>query len=361
MATYWTSKHGTKIDVTGLDAKTLAEVKKLADSKYGTKAAEIAKTYQTKNNVASSVNKPGTSTTGSNKTLPNSPASNTVGKTDFSDPNSVAKTDVQLKKDVATGDTVRANPNEIGPGYKKTVTYGPDGQPTVETELTGPNKELDDSQKKTGTIGSQVAGNLIGDVGSYDPNSVDSKYAIPTVDSAYQSRYQQAAYDAMTRNLEKRYQQSKEEKAQELINQGIPMGSPQFNARMQSEVEDVFNEQRQAAENNSYASGLNAANTNFGMGLQANQAAMNNYNTSFGNKVAWGGALNNMASPTQANTQPFQAAQTQPTDVTGIHGTTVGANMTQKQIDAQKEIARINAAKRNTGGQKPDNSPGVDL
>jgi len=296
--------------------------------------------------------------------LPENPRGETIEKTDFTKPKDVAETDVKIKKDIAVEDTRRANPNEVSDFGQKTVTYDPvTGQPTVTTKLVGENKALVEGQQKTGTIGTQVAGNLISNVGSYDPSGVNSQYAIPQVNDAYMQRYQQAAYDATTRNLEKRYAQEKEQKAQELVNRGIPQGSPQFQAEMNRDVEDRFNEQRQAAENNSYAGGLNAGQANFGMGLQANQAANQNYNTSFGNKVAWGSQLNNIAQGQQAPNQAYTSAQTQGTDIAGIHNTTVGAKTAEEQIRAQKEIARINASKRNSGGggSGQSNQPAVDL
>lgn len=42
----WVSKYGTKIDLTGLNSKQAKEIQALANSKYGTKATQLAKKYR---------------------------------------------------------------------------------------------------------------------------------------------------------------------------------------------------------------------------------------------------------------------------------------------------------------------------
>lgn len=289
------------------------------------------------------------------KTLPNTPVSNTAAKTNFADPNSVAASDVKIKQEIAEQDTIRQNPNFNSDFGSSTTTYDPvTGQPTVTSKLTGSNKALVEGQQEAGTIGARVAGNLVGNVGSYDPNTVNDKYGIPQVNDQYMQRYQDAAYKSLTRNLEKQYAQTKEQKAQELVNRGVPQGSKQFQDEMNRDVEDRFAEQRLAAENQSYSAGLGAGKSYFDMGLGANKQANENYNTSFGNRVAWGGQLNTMAQGQAAPGQQFQGAQTQGTDVGGIYGT-----KTAQQIAAEQNRARMRAA--GGGGAGQGNQPAVDL
>lgn len=73
-AQYWTSKHGTKIDISGLDAATLKKVKDLANQKYGTKATEIANSYR-------KANPPKAATTTTNTTTNNTANTDTTANT----------------------------------------------------------------------------------------------------------------------------------------------------------------------------------------------------------------------------------------------------------------------------------------
>lgn len=272
----------------------------------------------------------------------------------FNNPNSVAGGSQNLNNAVAQENTMRSNANEVGPYGSKNVTYDAQGRPTVTTELTGANKDLYEGQTKAGSMGAQVSQGLLQNF-NYDPNSVNSQYAIPQVNDQYMQRYQNAAYNSLTRNLEKSYARDKEQKAQDLVNRGIPQGSKQFQDEMNMDVENRYNDQRLAAENQSYSAGLGAGQANFGMGLQANQAANQNYNTSFGNRVAWGGQLNNMAQARDVNGQPFQAAQANAADVGGIYGTNSAAKIAAEQA----RIARMRAAGGGGGGGSSD--PAVDL
>ena len=290
----------------------------------------------------------------SNKTLPNTAISNTASKVNFQDPNSVAAADAKIKAETAREDTVRQNPNFRSDFGESQVTYDENGQPTVTSRLTGTNKALVEGQQEAGTIGARVAGGLVSGVGAYDPNSVDQKYGIPQVNDQYMQKYQNAAYNSLTRNLEKQYAQSKEQKAQELVNRGIPQGSKQFQDEMNRDVEDRFAEQRLAAENQSYSAGLGAGKSYFDMGLGANKQAMENYNQGFGNRVAWGGQLNTMAQGQAAPGQQFQGTQTQGTDIGGIYGTD-----TAKRIADAQNRARMRAG--GGGGGQPSNQPAVDL
>lgn len=374
MAQFWTSKHGTKIDITGLDAKTLAEVKRLADSKYGTKAAEIANSYRKKaggTTSSGSSNKPATTkdinpypTQGDVK---NNPANdiarttNTAGtiasNTDFNNINSVAGGQQTINNATAVNNTIRSNPNEVNPYGEKTVTYDANGKPTVTTRLTGGNEQLYNAQTSAGTLGSQVAGGLLQNF-NYDPNSVNQKYGIPEVNQDYIQKYQDAAYNSLTRNLEKNYARDKEQKAQDLVNRGIPQGSQQFQDEMNKDVENRYAEQRLAAENQAYSAGLGASQTTFGMGLQANQQANQNYNTSFGNRVAWGNQLNNMSAVRDVNGQPFQAAQTNAANLEGLYGTAVSKKIAEQQIAESKRRAAAGGAGAGAGAS---NQPAVDL
>jgi hypothetical protein len=290
---------------------------------------------------------------GTKKTLPNTTVSNTAGKVNFSDPNSVASSDIKIKQEIANQDTIRANPNEISDFGEKTVTYDPvTGQPTITSRLTGTNKELVEGQQRSGSLGAQVAGNLIGNVGSYDPNSLNEKYGIPQVNDQYMQRYQDAAYNQLTRRLEQSYAKDKEAKAQELVNRGIPQGSQQFQDEMNRDVENRYADERSAAANQAYSAGLGAGKSYFDMGLSANQQANQNYNEGFGNRVLWGGQLNKMAEGQNAPGQEFQSAQTGQTDLGGIYGT-----RTAEQV--AREQARRRAA--GGGGAQPSNQPAVDL
>ncbi len=347
----WTSKFGTKIDLSGLDAKTIAEVKRLADSKYGTKAAALADSTRKKT---------GGKTTPTTKPTPAQGLSDIAANTNFKDPNSVAAGQTEMNTGVATFNTRTANPNEVGPYGSKNITYDAEGRPTVTTELSGPNKALFEGQSQAGTLGSQVASGLLGNF-NYDPSSVDAKYGIPEVNQDYINRYQDAAYNALTRRLEQSYGKDKEAKAQELVNRGIPQGSQQFQDEMNRDIENRYADARESAANQAYSSGLGAAQTYSTMGLQANQQAMNNYNTMFGNRAGWANQLNNMAQVQNPNFQPFQGSQAQAANLEGIYGTESARRIQEEQNRIARSRAAGGGGGGGGGGQPASGQPTIDL
>lgn len=252
-----------------------------------------------------------------------------VPKVDYSNPNSVAEGQAKINQTIAKEDTRLANPNEVTDYGSKTVTYDANGNPTITTSLSGANKNLYEQQQETGTLGSQIAGNLLGNF-NYNPNGVDTAY-------------QDAAYSGLTRGLEDRYGRDKESKAQELVNRGIPQGSPQFQQEM-DQLEQSYDQMRSSAQSQAYTQ------------------ARTNYDQSFGNKIAWAQAGQGLGTVRDYTGQPYQSAQTSPVDITGIYNTSESAKQSKAQIAAQERIARSRAGGGGGGGGASTGGvPAVDI
>lgn len=181
-------------------------------------------------------------------------------------------------RDQATGKTIRSatDPNKSQPKKKEE----PKNKPSGEKKQEKADKNLIQNQTQTANTATTVANTILGNVGQYQPEQVSQQYQLPVIDQNYIQQYQDNAYAALTRGLEDRYGQEREQMMQTLANRGIPIGSELYNNQM-GQLDQRYDEQRLQARNQSYAGGLDAANTYAGIGNTTHQTAMEDYNNRF--------------------------------------------------------------------------------
>lgn len=168
------------------------------------------------------------------------------------------------------------------------------GGTIINSDLTGANKDLNDAQQQAGTIGAGIAGNLLKGIPGqpYDANTINNQYGIPQVDDAYFKQGQDAAYTKLTDGLDAEEQRAYAAKKQELYNQGVPLDSDQMRSRLKLEVGDRFDKARADARNTAVLTGNTLSKDRFGMGLDANQTALSNYQSNYSFPTELAGSLN---------------------------------------------------------------------
>jgi hypothetical protein len=173
------------------------------------------------------------------------------------------------------------NPNYYGPQGSQVRTMNPDGTYNV-TQTLNPQLQAnyDASNRLQGALLNQ-AQNLTGNPLSYAnaPNAptfdTSGVTAIPNADANDLAQVRDSVYQQQTQYLDPQFQQAQSDLQSQLANQGIMPGSEAYDRAMNN-----FNLTKQKAysdaRNNAIQAGGQEQSRLFGIGLQANQAGMNN-------------------------------------------------------------------------------------
>lgn len=336
MAKYWTSKYGTKIDISGLTPEQVKQVQSKAQDNgaYGTAAAKLADSFRK-----------GSSSGGSKTTE--------TKKIDYTDPNQVAGKQETESKAAADDSFKLANPtNDVGVGSKQTVTRDPvTGEVTRTTELTGANKDLYNAETGAETAGARIAGQLISGIPStpYNANNLDPRYGIPVVDQGYIRSYEDSAYQSLTRDLDRDEARALDAAKTDLRNRGIPFGSEDYNRQL-AEVQRRFDNMRSDARVQSQQAGLNAATSYYDIGLRSHQQALGNMQSNYALPTNIATNLVGMGRGYTDPTQAYTPVQRQPVDYGGLYAGEKSAETARKQLANNLAVARTRASGGGGGG-----------
>lgn len=153
--------------------------------------------------------------------------------------------------------------------------------------LEAPVQDLLGSQVGLGALGAQIAYGLLGGMPQqpYNPNSL--KNGIPTANSADRQKVEDSVYANLTRDLDQNFSRAMEDKKQELADRGIPVGSAAYSTEM-DRLQKGYDRQKLEARNQAIQSGGQEMLNQFGMGLQAHNTEMGDYQSgwSFPTSVA---------------------------------------------------------------------------
>jgi hypothetical protein len=178
------------------------------------------------------------------------------------------------------------NPNYYGPQGSQVRTMNPDGTYSV-TQTLDPQLQAnyDASNKLQGSLLSQaqsVAGKPLNFNGAPAAPTFDTSKvsAIPAADANDLAQMRDSVYQQQTQYLDPQFQQGQSDLESKLANQGIMPGSEAYNREMNN-----FNLTKQKAYGDARNSAIQAGGQEqsrlFGIGLQSNQAGMNNAVTGF--------------------------------------------------------------------------------
>lgn len=210
MAKSITTKYGTKIDVTGLNAKQIEKVRAMSEDKgaYGSKGAALAKTLQKQ----SAKKKPE-----ANKVKGNKPAAKNLGinkNTGAIDPNiAVPEIRDQIEDDVNKTFNLQ-NPGSQTDAYgnKRNITKDPEtGEVIIEDAF--------------GDVGGKAKDSFMGALGGFKPfDLTGAPKILQTGDVRDEAtKAADANYAYMTKNYAKAKTDEMEAKKQELAERGIPL------------------------------------------------------------------------------------------------------------------------------------------
>jgi hypothetical protein len=178
------------------------------------------------------------------------------------------------------------NPNYYGPQGSQVRTQNPDGTYSV-TQTLNPQlqQNYDKSNQLQGDLLSRaqgLAGNSLNFSGAPSAPTLDTSHvsAIPTADANDLAQMRDSVYQQQTQYLDPQFQQAKSDLDSQLANQGIMPGSEAYDR-----AENNFALQKQKAYGDARNSAIQAGGQEqsrlFGLGLQSNQAGMNNAVTGF--------------------------------------------------------------------------------
>lgn len=173
------------------------------------------------------------------------------------------------------------NPDQVGPYGSRTLTMGPDGHWTLNTSLSPQlQQNFDQSNALFGTMLNRASGalsnglnyNSLAPAPTFDTSKVPG---LPTADANDLNTVRDSVYRQQTQYLDPQFQQAQSDLESKLANQGIMPGSEAYNREMNN-----FNLTKQKAYGDARDSAIQAGGQEqsrlFGIGLQANQAGMNN-------------------------------------------------------------------------------------
>ena len=205
----------------------------------------------------------------------------------FTGPNGIpnymdlANAQSEYNKNNAIQQQLMNNPDQVGPYGSRTLTMGPDGRWTLNTSLSPQlQQNFDQSNalfgsmlnRANGALSNGLSYNSLGAAPTFDTSKVPG---LPTADANNLNTVRDSVYRQQTQYLDPQFQQGQQDLESKLTNQGIMPGSEAWNREMQN-----FNLTKQKAYGDARDSAIQAGGQEqsrlFGIGLQANQAGMNN-------------------------------------------------------------------------------------
>lgn len=237
--------------------------------------------------------------------------------------------------------------NDFG---SSTTTVDPNtGQATVRQGATGLNSQLLDMGQRLGNFGLGLAGNQLRSFEGMQPFStgnIDPRFGIPTASNADRSRIEDELYGKYTQDLDQNYQQTLEDKKQELADRGITVGSPAYTAEM-DRVDKGYQRQKTEARSQAVAGAGQEMSSQFGMGLQSRQQAVGEMVQDYSMPLSLATSLQGMGYGYQNPTLPgYTGANATPTNFTDPGNLAIGAAEKQKDRQAQIALQRSSDAAR---------------
>lgn len=262
--------------------------------------------------------------------------------------------------------TVLTNPNQIMTGGQRNVTIDPaTGQPTIKDTLSAEQQAIYDRGAQLSGTGLGMANSRLSGGGLNSDFSANTIARTSTGDlAADRARIEDQVYARLTKDMDSRKAMEMQQTESTLANRGIPY-SADPKSRYQQElkaVNDRYDSQALTARQTAAETGGTEYQRNFGINEQtianqtSQQLAARNQNI---------GEIGTLANTGPGQTNPqfqgFQAANYNPANASEVYGLLAGIQdenlktklsnaLGIKQINAQKEIARMNNARSSSGG-----------
>lgn len=257
-------------------------------------------------------------------------------------PSDVVNAVFDTSKGAQTQGNLLTNANQEGPFGSSSVTIDPiTGQPKVTQSLSQGNQAVVGGVQGSAVKASDALGGLLGG-GLF--GSLTNPSGGPGGAAAPQSNFENAVFSRLTSGLQDQKSREQEQLDQTLTNRGIPVGSTAYSNAMR-DFNKRYDDIEQGARETSVVQGAN-------IGLGATGAL---------SQVGQSGYYN-------PNFQQFQSVDYQQPNVQDVFNTFQGTQLGEKQIAADKEIAKIqaDASKANAGlaasttlqAAKINNAPG---
>lgn len=198
---------------------------------------------------------------------------------DFTDPSKVAKA-----QDIENAKVAEANVNlnridESNAFGSREFIQNPDGSYSVKDTLSPEQQALLNAQSRTGTLGSNIAGGLLGGMPQRYDASTMNQYMPKGSDAARQDTYN-ATYGMIARDFERDKADERQAVEQELADRGYSPGSPQYEARMKR-FDQGWADRELTARNQATLSGNQEFQSSFGRGQTEYQNQLGAYQSNF--------------------------------------------------------------------------------
>ncbi len=232
----------------------------------------------------------------------------------FTDPSKVAGAELQLNR-----------PNESNAFGSR--QYDPTTGAITDTLSEG-QQGLLNAQTGTGTLGANVAGGLLQGMqgqGAYNAQSV-SQYMPQGSDAARQATYD-ATYGQLTKDTAKNKARDQQSLEQRLADQGIPVGSKQYNDQM-GQFNTRYDDIEANAKNQATLTGNQAFDQSFNQGQTGYQNQLGAYNSNYSMPAAIAGQLQGLG---QVQAPQFGQGVA-PVDFGSYYQTATGANLKDKEL-----------------------------
>ncbi len=240
----------------------------------------------------------------------------------FSDPAKVAQAQTVENQKTAEQNIAANRVNETNAFGNR--TYNADG--SITDNLSQGQQGLLNQQTQTGTLGSNVAGGLLGGLqgqGAYNAQQFN-QFMPQGSDQARQQTYD-ATYGQLTRDLSKNKARDQQSLEQSLADRGIPIGSKQYNDQVQ-QFNQRYDDQEMSARNQATLTGNQAFEQSFNQGQTNYQNQLGAYNSNYNMPASIAGQLQGLGQ-VQAPTfgQGFVPIEQQGTNYGDIYGTSASA------------------------------------
>ncbi len=226
---------------------------------------------------------------------------------------------------VAAAEVAANRPNESNAFGSR--QYDPTTGAITDTLSQG-QQGLLDAQTQTGTLGSNVAGGLLQGLqgqGAYDPSKLQ-QYMPQGSDQARQATYD-ATYGQLTKDTAKNKARDQASLEQRLADQGIPVGSKQYNDQM-----GQFNTRYDDIEANARQQAVTSGNAAFDQSFQQGQTTFGNqqglYQSGYSMPASIAGQLQGLGQVQQ----PTFGQGVAPVDFGSYYQTATGANLKEKEL-----------------------------
>jgi hypothetical protein len=179
--------------------------------------------------------------------------------------------------------------DETNPTGTRKYVKGPDGRLQIVDEMSPGMQGLFDAEIDMDTLGKKIASGALkmlpGESVQDALKRVTGEYKIPGADNAERARIEDSYFRSLTRDFDRNQQQELEAKKQELANRGIPLGSDLYDREIRN-INDRYDRARLEARDQATRSGGDEWSRSFGIGMQAQERALNNMQLGYNMPIA---------------------------------------------------------------------------